>query len=307
MLRPPIVQKIDLKNNREDLDRNNTITDFDNGEIICKKCGTVLQEKMVQNIKNNKVFTNNGSFLSSDTKSTLRFHDMGLASDIDKLNRDSTGKPIVYEMKEKMKRIRVLDRRSQARTSSERNLRTALREMEKLKEKLSLSNAVVERSAYIYRKAGKADLIRGRRLNAMVAACVYIACREMNTPRTIIEISKNIQESRKSIAKNYRILFQNLRISVAIPDPISCIVKIANNLGMTENSKREAIQIFDILKERELIAGKKPNAIAASIIYMVGIKTKANLSQQQISRVSGISSVTIRNRYRDYRKYISLD
>ena len=307
MLRTPIVQKIDFKNNSGTLDPDNIITDFNTGEIICKKCGTVLQEKIVQNIKNDRVFTDNGSFLSLDTKSTLRFHDMALASTINKFNHDSTGKPIVYEMKEKMKRIRVLDRRSQARTASVRNLRTALGEMENLKEKLSLSNAVVERSAYIYRKAAKADLIRGRRLNTMVAACVYIACREMNTPRTIIEISKNIQESRKSIAKNYRILFQNLRVSVAIPDPIRCIVKIANNLEMTENSKREAIQIFDILKERELIAGKKPNAVAAAVIYMAGIKTKANLSQQQISRVSGITSVTLRNRCREYRKYVSLD
>ena len=307
MLWAPTVQETEFKNNKAHLDTDNMITDFDTGEIICKKCGTVLQEKIVQSIKSDRVFTDNGGFLSSDTKSTIRFHDMALASVIDKFNHDSAGKPIIYEMKEKMRRMRVLDRRSQARTASERNLRTALGEMEKLKEKLSLSNAVVERAAYIYRKAAKADLIRGRRLNSMVAACVYIACREMNTTRTILEISKSIQESRKSIAKNYRILFRNLKISVAVPDPIRCIVKIANNLEMTENSKREAIQIFDILKERDLIAGKKPNAVAATVIYMAGIKTKSELSQNRISMVSGITSVTLRNRCKEYRKYISLD
>ena len=141
----------------------------------------------------------------------------------------------------------------------------------------------------------------------MVAACVYLACREMGTPRTIVEISKHMLESRKSIAKSYRILFRNLKISVTMQDPIQCVVKIANNLEMTENSKREAIRIFEILKERELIAGKKPNAVAAAVVYMAGIKTRANFSQQKISLASGMTGVTIRNRYREYGKYVSLD
>lgn len=302
----PLVQEINFKDEGT-LCTYNIIADLETGEIICKKCGTVLQDKTIQEIKNNRVFTNNGDVLSSETKSSIRFHDMGLSSTIDKIDHDSTGNPIVYEMKSKMDRMRLLDRRSQAKNSSQRNLRTALMEMEKIKEKLSLPNTVIERSAYLYRKAAKADLIRGRRLKTMVAACVYLACREMGTPRTIMEISKHILESRKSIAKNYRILFRNLKISVTIQDPIHCVVKIANNLEMTENSKREAIQIFEILKERELIAGKKPNAVAAAVVYMAGIKTRANFSQQKISLASGIPGVTIRNRYREYSKYVSLD
>jgi len=55
----------------------------------------------------------------------------------------------------------------------------ALSEMEKLKQKLSLSDAITERSAYLYRKAARAQLIRGRSIKGVVGACVYVACREM--------------------------------------------------------------------------------------------------------------------------------
>ncbi len=307
MFREPIVQKL-ISNGREILSCSESIkiTDFETGEVICQNCGKVLQEKISNDRKDSNMVTASEYASHFGSKSSLRFHDMGLATIIGKFNHDSTGKPVEYKMRPVMKRMRFWDARSHTKNSSERNLRTALSEMEKLKEKLCLSDAVIERSAYIYRKAARAQLIRGRSIIGMVGACVYVACREMDVPRTIMDISNNLQESRSSIAKYYRILFQNLRLTVSVPDPIRCIIKIANNLDIPENTKREAIHIFDTLKEKKLIAGKKPDSVAAAVIYMAGIKTGVNLSQQKISKVSGITVVTIRNRCKEYIKHVKL-
>jgi len=285
---------------------NASITDFETGEVICKNCGVVLQDKISYDRKDDNTFANNTGTSNIDFRSTLRFHDMGLATIIGRFNHDSAGKPIGYGMRHSMKRMRMWDSRSQTKNSSERNLRTALFEMEKLKEKLCLSDAIMERSAYLYRKAARAQLIRGRSIKGIVGACVYIACREMDATRTFIDISKTLQENRSSIAKNYRMLFQNLKLTILVPDPIKGIVKIANNLEIPENTKREAISIFYTLKEKKLVAGKKPDAVAATVIYMASIKTGLNLSQQKISKVSGITGVTIRNRYKEYIKYAEL-
>jgi len=307
MLREPIVQKL-ISNEREILSCSESIkiTDFETGEVICQNCGKVLQDKISNDRRDSNAFSKNEYASHFGSKSSLRFHDMGLATIIGKFNHDSTGKPVEYKMRPVMKRMRFWDARIHTKNSSERNLRTALSEMEKLKEKLCLSDAIIERSAYIYRKAARAQLIRGRSINGMVGACVYVACREMDVTRTIVDISNNLQESRNLIAKNYRILFQNLRLTVCIPDPIRCIIKIANNLDIPENTKREAIHIFDTLKEKKLIAGKKPYSVAAAVIYMAGIKTGVNLSQQKISKVSGITVVTIRNRHKEYIKHVKL-
>jgi transcription initiation factor TFIIB len=307
MVRVPIVQKIDSQKKRNSSYSNSTtITDFETGEMICQNCGVVLQDKISYDGRDDNTFTHSTDHSQVGNRSNLRLHDMGLATVIDKFNNDSKGRPLKYKMRQEMRRTRLWDTRSQAKNSAERNLRMALSEMEKLKQKLSLSDAITERSAYLYRKAARAQLIRGRSIKGVIGACVYVACREMDTPRTIIDISKNLQEPRRSIAKNYRMLFQNLRLTVSIPDPIKCIVKIANNLEIPENTKREAIHIFDTLKERKLTAGKKPDAIAATVIYIVSVKTGVNLSQQKISKVSGISTVTIRNRCQDYIKYVEL-
>ena len=307
MSRVPIVQKLDSTKEKNVSHSNNVmITDLETGEIICQNCGVVLQEKISLARKLDNIFTNNEYSSYAGSRSTLRIYDMGLATIIGTSNYDSTGKPLDYKNKPFMNRLRLWDARSKSKTTSERNLRTALFEMEKLKEKLFLSDAIMERSAFLYRKASKAQLIRGRSVNGIVGACVYVACREMDVTRTILDISKNLQESRSSIARNYRMLFQHLRLTVSIQDPIKCIVKIANNLEIPENTKRAAIHIFDDLKERKLITGKKPDAVAASVIYMASIKTGITLSKQKISKVSGITGVTIRNHCDEYRKYVKL-
>ncbi len=277
------------------------ITDYETGEMICQSCGRILQEKISDARNEEESFTQNQHMPTS-----LIMHDMGLSTIIGKSNHDFVGKPLGYEMKKSMKRMRVWDSQSQVKTTSERNLRSALYEILKLKEKLALSDAVIERAAYFYRKAVKARLVRGRTIKSIVGACMYAACRDMDTTRTIIEIADHLQERRKLIAKSYRMLFQNLRLTISIPDPINSIIKFANNLQLSETTKREAIKIFDMLKEKELTAGKKPDAIAASVIYMACIRTNVNLSQSEISRISGISGVTIRNRFDDFRKYVEL-
>lgn len=307
MVRVPILPKLDSdkKKNSSCVD-GIVISDSETGEVFCQNCGVVLPDIIFQDRKDDDMFSDNVFSLHVGNRSSLRLHDMGLATTVGKFNHDSRGRPLDYKMKQTMKRMRLWDARSKAKNTSERNLRQALLEMEKLKEKLSLTDAIMERSSYLYRKAAKAQLIRGRSINGVVGACVYIACREMNATRTIIDISKNLQENRKSIAKTYRILFQNLQLTVSIPDPLKGIVKIANNLEISEKVKREAVRIFDTIKEQELVAGKKPDVVAATIIYMASLKTGENLSQQKISKVSGVTAVSIRNRYHEYSKYVKL-
>jgi len=281
------------------------ITDDETGEMICEKCGRVLQEKISEKRKE-RSFQGVESTSRIGDRTSIAIHDMGLSTNIGRSNSDSVGRSLSFKMKYSMARMRLWDSRIKANSTSERNLRFVLYEMYKLKDKLGLSEVVIERAAYIYRKATKARLVRGRSMKSMLGACLYVACREMDTTRTIIEISNQLQEKPKRIAKSYRTLFQNLKLTIPIPDTINSIIKIANNLKISEKTKREAIKIYDILKEKKLTAGKNPLAVATTVIYLAGINTNANLTQREITEFSGITGVTIRNRLKDYRKYLEL-
>ena len=46
-----------------------------------------------------------------------------------------------------------------------------------LKDKLGLPDSIIEKTAYIYRKAHGRGLVRGRETSSALAAALYLACR----------------------------------------------------------------------------------------------------------------------------------
>jgi len=281
-----------------------SLFDDNTGEQICRKCGQILDNNMVD-------FSYDGfdeDFKNSRTgpKISITMHDGGLSTIIGRSNFDSSGKAVSYGMKGALNRMRMWDSRSKSHGSAHRNLTVALLEINKLKEKMSLSDAIIERAAYFYRKASEKKLIRGRTVKGIVGACIYAACRDLGTTRTIIEISKCMEERRNIIAKSYRLLFQQLSLEVPVPDSTSSIIRFSNNLELPEKVKRDAIFILDTLKENKVVAGKKPDAVAATVVYMACIKNNENISQHKISKISDITNVTIRNRLKEFTKYVPL-
>ena len=129
---------------------------------------------------------------------------MGLVTVIGKTNRDASGQKMDESMRSTMQRLRTWDSRIQIHSSSDRNLIQAFSELGILKDKLALSDAVVEKTAYIYRKAQSRGLVRGRTTSGIMAVAIYTICREMETPWTLKDIVAATNIRRKVLAKAYR-------------------------------------------------------------------------------------------------------
>ena len=71
---------------------------------------------------------------------------------------------------------------------TDRNLRQAFSELHRFSDKLTVSEAVTEKAAYIYRKALEKGMVRGRSITAIIAASLYAACRDGEIPRTLKDL-----------------------------------------------------------------------------------------------------------------------
>ncbi len=282
------------------------VTDQNTGELFCGKCGFVVTEKISDTGAEWRSFSNdenNRTRVGAGTSLTM--HDMGLSTIIGKANKDATGKPLSSGVKSSIERLRTWDSRSQAHSSADRNLRQALNEMDKLKDKLALTNAVVEKAAYIYRKAMERKLVRGRSIQGLVAACLYASCRNTETPRTLDDIAKGINIRRKDVARCYRLIFRELDLKMPVVDPVKGVSRIASLAGLSEKSKRKAIAILNEAKKEGIVAGKDPMGIAAAALYLACISIGESKSQKDISIASGVTEVTIRNRCAGLRKMLN--
>jgi len=144
---------------------DNVITDPESGEIICSQCGMVISDKIQETRQDSRTFLN--SEQAKDRRRTgmptsLANADMGLSTVIAKTDKDASGYEIQPSMLSTMHRLRTWDFRTQVHTSTDRNLKFAFNELHTLKHKLGLPDAIIEKTAYIYRKAQERGFARGR-------------------------------------------------------------------------------------------------------------------------------------------------
>ena len=280
--------------------KNSLLTDESTGEEFCSKCGFVITEKTQASGPEWRSFQKDGGSDPTRTgaPSSLTIHDMGLSTVINPINKDASGKPLSTSMRSTIERLRTWDNRSQTHEPVDRNLRQALGELNKLKDKVSVSANVLEKAAYIYRKALEKKLVRGRSISAMIAASLYAACRDTETPRTLKDIADAANVKRKDISRCYRLLHFELELKMPVVDSIQCIARISSKLKISEKTKRYAIKVLKEAQERKESAGKDPMGLAATALYLSCVKNGVSITQRDLAEAAGVTEVTIRNRYK---------
>jgi transcription initiation factor TFIIB len=285
---------------------NMAITDPSSGEIICSGCGLVISDKIEDTIHpERRMFTFEETDKNARTgaPSSLARHDMGLSTVIGRENKDASGLKIDTAMRSQIERLRTWDLRTRMR-SGDRNFMKAFGQLERLKEKLGLSDTIVEKAAYTYRKVQKSGLIRGRTIDSMLAAAVYSTCREMETPRTIKDIAAKSNVKRKDVARSYRLLVLELGVRIPVVNPMKCVARVANKLSISEKTKHQAFNIMDEVINKNINAGKEPMGLAATVLYASSIKSDEKIPQKSIAAASGVTEVTIRNRFKELKKLL---
>jgi transcription initiation factor TFIIB len=269
---------------------NTIIRDYERAEMVCSACGLVLQASLIDNSQNDK------RAYSYDERNA----------------REHTGAPLSsmlpnYGLTTKIDRRRTTNRFNRIRKWHtrldwpRRNLLIATNEIRRLGADLSLPKQVLEDSAVLYRKVFKLQLLRGRSINSFVAACVYLCCRQHKIPRTLSEVCQIAKSQSKTIRHSIHIIVRELNLKVYALNPAELIACYANNLQLSHDIELRALQIIGNAKDSNLILGKDPKGVAAAAIYIACSENGEKRSQGAISAVSGVTEVTLRNRFKELK------
>jgi transcription initiation factor TFIIB len=271
------------------------ITDVESGELICTKCGFVIRERIGNGNDYWSVLAREpGSRLRTSPTSLAR-SGMGLSTIIGRPDR-SAGSGLDAAMRSTFDRLRTWDFRIKGH--DERNLRRAFIELDRLRSTLQLSDAIVEKTAYIYRRAQERGLVRGRTMRAVLGAAIYIVQREMGISGTMQDIIAATNTPEKDLARAYRILLRELDLKVPMLDPVKCVSRVAGRARISERTKRKATDmIFDVVKSG-LAAGRDPMGLAATVLYLACTSSGESKSQSVIASAAGVSEVTLRKNQR---------
>ena len=271
------------------------VTDSDRGEVFCGGCGLVLVQNLDDNSHENRSYSSEDFMKNARTgpATSLTMFDRGLSTVIG-TNKDFSGNSLSSKTKFEFNRLRTWDQRSKSRTTS--SLSKAFTLLHGMKTKIGVPNNVVENAAYIYRKAVNAKLTRGRTMASLIAASLYASCRQNNIPRTLDDIAAAGNVERRILSRDLRTIIKKLGLNLNQYDTASFIVKISNNMNLSEKTKRDAFGILKRCEDERITAGKHPVAQAAASLYIACIVNGEKISQKKFSIESGVSDVTIRNR-----------
>lgn len=261
------------------------------GETVCGQCGLIIKERLVDHSHSGKrAYTNQEKNSREQTGApiSILLPDMGLSTVIDKQKINNPD----------LKRAAKWNTRI---TWQKRNLLIASTELKRISSNLNLPNHVKEEGMRLYIEAFKRKLLRGRSINAMVAACLYLACRKKDIPRTLQEILEEASVTAKDVRRSISILIRELNFKTQSTDPVALIPRYISDLGLDSEIEILTKKILTTYISNFSISGKDPKGLCAGAIYLACRIKDLELTQQQIVNSIGVTEVTLRSRYKELK------
>ena len=271
----------------------NLTIDDKKGEIICKSCGLVLDENLIDHGPEWRFSDDNGKQRAGAPASFTKA-DMGTSTQIG-------SQAEIYNLSGSQRRrfLRLRQWHNRSSTSLERNLKYALVELKRVASILNIPPAIEEEAARIYNMAVRKALVRGRSMESVVVGAVYIASRRFNLPRSLNEICKLTGANKRDVGKTYRFIASSLNIRLLPSGPEDYIPKFANKLNFSSATQTKSIEILKKAQKLELTSGRGPIGLAAAALYVSSLITGEKRTQREIADAVGVTEVTIRNRYKE--------
>ena len=284
-------------------------TDHKRAEIVCMDCGFVLDDIMFDFGPEWRAFDEDQKSKRARTGGPVKFSKIGkgLTTEIDRYDRDIRGGAIQPERKAQLYRLRKWQRRSQMTDSVQRNLSKALPELDLMCSLLNIPENIKEECAMWYRKAVDQGLVKGRSIESVLAAIIYIISRQHHKPKTLKKLKEISFKEEKNIGRSYRFICKKLKLKMPIALAKDYVPEFASELDISGETAAKAIEILDKAREKGTISGKGPIGVAAAAIYLASKITGKKLTKEKITDCTGVVKVTIRNRANEMRDALGIE
>lgn len=293
-------------------DPPNLVENFAAGDTVCGSCGMVLAEHLVDTRSEWRTFSNDDQ--GNDDPSRV-----GEAAN-PLLNGSQLQSNISYG--DGGSRNRELQRAQNKAThdKSTKTLLTAYKQIGSLCDSWELPRTVSESAKHIFKLAEEGKILRGKSQEAIIAGCIFIACRQTpGSQRTFREIYNLTKVSKKEIGRVFKALEDYLRrhSQQEAKNAVTSGVKVTDSMGSTESVKPSdlcnrycnklnlsrqttmiATNLATAMEEANVLAGRSPLSAAAACIYMVSYLMNEPRSPKEIAKHAGVSDGTIRTSYK---------
>jgi transcription initiation factor TFIIB len=272
------------------------------GERVCDNCGFVVEEGLVDQGPDWTTFEGDDRIRAGPPPSVMA-PDKGLGSMVGNGLRDAKGNPIDARSVAALNRLRRVSRWTRY-DRTERALAPGLAQLSSLASRLGLAPVFRERAAILLRRTVEAGLSRGRSMDAIVAAVVYLAAKQLGAPRGLHELAEATGVTVHRVSLTAKIIARELGVFGRASRAEDFVPRFASQLGLDARVGERALSLVAQGRNAKALEANSPVGIAAGALYLASEDLDVPLTQAQIARLTGVSEVTIRKHYRLLKEFL---
>ncbi|EME41675.1 hypothetical protein DOTSEDRAFT_135117 [Dothistroma septosporum NZE10] len=298
--------------------------DHASGDLICAECGLVLQERGIDTSSEWRTFSNDDQ--GNDDPSRVGDGPNAL------LNGAQLNTSIAFGDGIRSKELHRAQNKSNL-DKGNKTLLVAYKQIGALCDNWDLPSMVSDTAKHLYKDADESRVFKGKSQEALIAGCVFLACRRNNVPRSFREVMELTKVSKKEIGRTFKMLetflmgkekerqangtntgtvvFNDAYKGSTTSDPSEMCARWCNMLSMSQQASNVAIGIASNMTKSGALAGRSPLSAAAACIYMAGHLMDEIKTAKEVQNVAKVSDSTIRHAYKllwnDRNKLITED
>lgn len=288
----------------------NLVEEFSSGDLVCGSCGLVVDNRLIDTRSEWRTFANDDQ--GNDDPSRVG----------DTINPLLSGSQletsIAFSESKAGRDLSRLQNKSQ-QDKGTKGLLQAYKQIGSLCDAINMGKNVADSAKYIYKLADDEKFLKGKPQEAVIAGCIFIACRQCQVPRTFREIYDLTHVSKKEIGRVFKALEDFLKKmeernkkqkntfmgvtqyeKATSTTPQALCARFCSQLGFRHYQSIEnlACNLADKTPSVAELAGRSPLSIAAACIYMAAHLVGEPRTSKDIAAISGVSDGTIKTAYR---------
>lgn len=257
------------------------------GNSVCTKCGTVVEENTVVAEVTFAELANGSSVLEGQFISA----DRGKAS-----------LPTIFG-----RRVGDLGKaEGTVSESREVTLANGRRRIQALAGAVGLSGEhYIETAHRWYSLALQHQFTRGRKGPNVIAACLYIVCRQERTPHMLLDFADVLSTSVYNLGGTFLRLVRLLNLEMPIVDPSFFVARFAARLDFGEKTAavaNSALRVVSRMKRDWIQTGRRPAGVCAAGLIIAARMHGFRRTEAEVVKVVRICEATLKKRLEEFGK-----
>ena len=264
------------------------------GEIICVSCG-ISSGNIIDNGAEWRYYGSEDSKFSDPNRCGMPTNNL--------LPEFSIGSVIPFKPNESwdMKKIRNYNTWIGS-CYKEKSLFNVFENMNMRAKNYGIPNCIIEDAKYKYKIISEIKISRGINRIGIIASCLFIACNENNSRRSIKEIAEIFKIPPTSMTKGLKKFNEILLVvkpefkmlfNTGIAESIDFINRFCSNLNIDKDIINICREVCLEIDKYDLVSENTPTSKAAGSIYLVSYLFELNITKKDICNICSVSEVTI--------------